>query len=244
MATLDELRIEQLLSPFNKPQGIATLSQAASPLSFRYQDQIYPTYGTSNQYYPMGAPGTADDMVGTVAPGTADDLISTGFYATPDMNYPSAPANRLAGLNLDKFQGVGSFGIANEEDVEQVEYLPGQTKSIRDRVKDLALKGATGILGLINPALGFFARGLKGIGSLNDRIQQSDFGRSKTLKDYLQARRDRKAAEEAARRGSIKELQARIDRGDFGGGEGGGGGGFQGHGGYGTSAERGAALHG
>ena len=58
MATLDELRLEQLLSPFNKPQGIATLSQAASPVSFRYQDQIYPTYGTSNQYYPMGAPGT------------------------------------------------------------------------------------------------------------------------------------------------------------------------------------------
>ena len=39
------------------------------------------------------------------------------------MNYPTAPANRLAGLNLDKFQGVGSFGIANEEIVEQVEYL-------------------------------------------------------------------------------------------------------------------------
>ena len=34
MATLDELRLEQLLSPFNKPQGIATLSQAASPVSF------------------------------------------------------------------------------------------------------------------------------------------------------------------------------------------------------------------
>ena len=143
---------------------------------------------------------------------------------------------------------AGSFGIANEEDVEQVEYLPGQTKSIRDRVKDLALKGATGILGLINPALGFFARGLKGIGSLNDRIQQSDFGRSKTLKEFLDKRRARKAAEEAAARdamrASVRNLQSRIDRGDFGGGEGGGGGGFQGHGGYGTSAERGAALHG
>ena len=41
----------------------------------------------------------------------------------------------------------------------------------------------------------------------------------------------------------IKELQSRIDKGDFGGPSGGGGG-FSGHGGYGSSTERGGALHG
>ena len=44
-------------------------------------------------------------------------------------------------------------------------------------------------------------------------------------------------------RGSVKDLQSRIDRGDFGGPSDGGGG-FSGEGGYGSSAERGGALHG
>ena len=40
-----------------------------------------------------------------------------------------------------------------------------------------------------------------------------------------------------------KELQRRIDKGEFGGPKNGGDG-FSGHGGYGSSAERGGALHG
>ena len=46
----------------------------------------------------------------------------------------------------------------------------------------------------------------------------------------------------AITREEVRDLQSRIDRGDFGGPAGGGG--FSGHGGYGSSAERGGALHG
>ena len=46
----------------------------------------------------------------------------------------------------------------------------------------------------------------------------------------------------AITREEVRDLQSRIDRGDFGGPAGGGG--FEGHGGYGSSAERGGALHG
>ena len=38
MATLDEIRLEQLLRPLEGPSGIASLN----PLAFQYQDQLYP----------------------------------------------------------------------------------------------------------------------------------------------------------------------------------------------------------
>ena len=49
-------------------------------------------------------------------------------------------------------------------------------------------------------------------------IQTFDtFGRSTSLADFFQRQRDKRARETAAMRGSVKELQSRIDRGDFGG---------------------------
>jgi len=60
-----------------------------------------------------------------------------------------------------------------------------------------------------------------GIGSLNNRLQNSDFGRSATLAEFFQRRRDRKAREEAAARGAAKEIQRNISQGtsgDIGGG--------------------------
>ena len=112
-------------------------------------------------------------------------------------------------------------------------------------------------LGLVtgNPLIGLLARG---IGALGDRFSLpgtvggvdlrgdttfDTFRRSTSLKDFLQRQRDKRARETAAMRGSVKDLQSRIDRGDFGGSKDGGGG-FQGEGGYGSSAERGGALHG
>lgn len=237
--TFDELRLQQLLGPFNRPQGITSLN----PLAFRFQQESYlpnPSgtsdqgyaigpYGTSNTGYsigPFATPddmlstglyATPDDMVGTTAPGTADDMISTGFYATPDMNFPFAPANRLAGLNLNKFEGVASLG-RNDEDVEQVDLLPGQTKSIRQRIKELGSAGLAGIFAKVNPALSFISKGLKGIASLNNRLQQSEFGRSKTLKEFLDKRRERKAAEQrAADKARLDAIRA-IRSGDGGGG--------------------------
>ena len=73
----------------------------------------------------------------------------------------------------------------------------------------------------------------RGIGSLVSNIQNPYTNMFGQLNKETQS---------AITREEVRDLQNRIDRGDFGG-KAGGGGGFSGHGGYGTSAERGGALH-
>jgi len=86
-----------------------------------------------------------------------------------------------------------------------------------------------GIRGLLQAAMGYISKSpigligslFGGIGSLNNRLQNSDFGRSATLAEFFQRRRDRKAREEAAARGAAKEIQRNISQGtsgDIGGG--------------------------
>ena len=172
-----------------------------------------------DQGYLTGLPGTADDVFPFQPPGTADDRIAnlSGVPGTADDVFPFAAANRLQGLDLDRFKGIGTLGVANEEDVEQ-EFLPGQKKSggIADLFKTLigfAIPGANFFLNKGREALG-------GIRSLNQRLRNTDFGRSKNLMDYLdmkkyggyQGREDARAATMAQARG----IQKKIDRGDFG----------------------------
>jgi len=192
--TYDELRLQQLLGPFNRPQGIASLSQAASPLSFQYVDQLYPDLQSTDVGYSIAPPGSADEGYAIGPSGTADDLISTGFYGNSNIGFPSAPANRLQGLDLPRFQGVSELG-RQDEDVEQVEYLPGQEPSgiekLINKVSSVPNVIGTGISALIsrfNPILGFITGGLRSLGGLNQRLQQSDFGRSKTLAEYFDRR--------------------------------------------------------
>ena len=107
-----------------------------------------------------------------------------------------------------------SFGVANEEDEEQ-EFLPDQKKSsgIADLFRTL--------LGFAVPGLGLLTGGFDGIRSLNQRLRNTDFGRSKNLMDFIdmkkyggyQGREDARAATMAQARGA----QKKIDRGDFGG---------------------------
>ena len=90
-----------------------------------------------------------------------------------------------------------SYGVANEEDVEQ-EFLPDQKKS--SSLADLFRT----LIGFAVPGANFFlnqGRGaLDGIKSLNQRLRNTDFAKSNTLADYFDARsyggrdaRDRKA---------------------------------------------------
>ena len=92
-----------------------------------------------------------------------------------------------------------SYGVANEEDVEQVEYLPGQEPTGIAKLFDFLSNfiPGVGLIKRLNESGGI--RGLVpgGIRNLNQRIQQSDFGRSSTLAEYFQKRRERKQAERA-----------------------------------------------
>ena len=103
------------------------------------------------------------------------------------------PTNVQTGIMTQApLQNLGfdtSFGVANEEDVEQ-EFLPGQKKS--GGIADLF----RALFGLVVPGAGLLmgggARALEGIKSLNQRLRNTDFARSKTLSDYFATRRNKR----------------------------------------------------
>ena len=67
--------------------------------------------------------------------------------------------------------------------------------------------------------LGLVKRGLESLRGFNNRIQQSDFGQSRTLMDYLDARKygGRRARDDARARtmAQTRGIQKKIDRGEF-----------------------------
>ena len=81
------------------------------------------------------------------------------------------------------------------------------------------------LLGFVNPFVGMAARGImgipKGIVNFNNKIQNSDFGKSTSLADYLDIRSyggfDEREEARKNTMSSAKDLQARIDAGEFGG---------------------------
>jgi len=96
---------------------------------------------------------------------------------------------------------------------------------------DFAKQLGSTALGVItgNPFVGLIARGLGSLagtgrvgitGGMNLRGDSTldTFGRSTSIADFMQRQRDKKAVEAAQRRGALKELQSRIDKGDFDGG--------------------------
>jgi len=213
----DVLPPNPFLSPGTADDPYANLLGLPATQDMGYLTGVPQT--ADDQGYFVGLPGTADDVFPFEPPGTADDRIANliGVPGTADDVFPFAPKNRLGGLDLDRFEGIGTLGVANEEDVEQ-EFLPGQKKSggIADLFK--------AILGFAIPGANFFLNKgsdvLGGIRSLNQRLRNTDFGRSRSLADYFdmkkyggyQGREDARAATMAQARG----IQKKIDRGDYG----------------------------
>jgi len=92
-----------------------------------------------DQGYFIGLPGTADDVFPFEPPGTADDRIANliGVSGTADDVFPFAPKNRLGGLDLNRFEGIGTLNVANEEDVEQVDYLGSKPNKFQEGIGKL-----------------------------------------------------------------------------------------------------------
>ena len=90
-----------------------------------------------------------------------------------------------------------------DDDEEQVEYLPGQEpKSFRDSgtLKEYfenrdPLTGIMNLFRNLPTPMNILRGGLEGIRGLNQRIRNTDFGQSKTMQEYLQRREARKDAE-------------------------------------------------
>ena len=178
-----------------------------------------------------------------------DSFFTKAFAPEPTLEELQELQNRQA-LNRAGIMAIDDAGLTTPayEDFAQVA-KPGFNLGF---AKQLGKQALTGILSAINPVAGLIARGLSGMPGrvgiqggvgLRGDTNLDTFARSTSFADFAQRMRDKRAREEAARRGSLKDLQSRIDRGDFGKSKDGGGG-FSGEGGYGSSAERGGAIHG
>ena len=194
-------------------------------------------------------------------------FVYEGLYEEPAYTGPNIdPMYNLGARqfgNMDRMTGImkqaqaplqnlgidTSYGVANEADEEvdiEETKQPSGLQNILQAILGFAIPGSSLITG-----------GLESLRGFNGRLQNSDFGQSKTLADYFDARSygGRQARDDAAARNmaQARGIQKGIDRGDFGGpdisdrGRGNIGssnssskssrGGF-------SSSDRGAALHG
>ena len=164
-------------------------------------------------------------------------------------------------------QGIAPLGFQQPQTTPLPDFGQMARNIIKNRAidyvgKKVGLPALGTVLGLgqsfVNP-LGLAAFGPAGVGigalqNINQSIQGSTFGRSATIADYLAAKRAEKAAKrdyERDKQGDVQTVPAKImniqptpqdiARGQIGEG---GGGGMSANASTGTSAERGAALHG
>jgi len=100
-----------------------------------------------------------------------------------------------------------SYGVANEEDVEQ-EFLPDQEPSGIAKLFEF--------LGKLPTPFNLVRRGLESLRGLNQKIRSTDFAKSSTLADYLDARSygGRDARDRAAQQNmrEARAIQRQVDR--------------------------------
>ena len=103
-----------------------------------------------------------------------------------------------------------SYGVANEEDVEQ-EFLPDREPSGIAKLFEF--------LGKLPTPFNLARRGLESLRGLNDRIQGSDFGQATSLMDYLDMRKygGAQGRDDAAARtmAQARGIQNKIDTGEY-----------------------------
>ena len=123
-------------------------------------------------------------------------------------------------IDINRFQGVSDMSIIDEttNDEQDQEYIDQVNQSNNKFGGIMDLIGS-----LVIPGYGFFKGiakgGLEGLRGFNNRLQNSDFGRSPTLVDYLDARsyggrdaRDRAASQNMR---EARAIQKQVDmRGD------------------------------
>ena len=142
--------------------------------------------------------------------------VPPDFINAPQNFYPPQTTGimKQVPLDMNRFQGVSDMSIIDEttNDEQDQNYINQVNKNKPNGIIDL-------IMGIALPGYSFLKNigkgGFDGIRGLNQRIQQSDFGRSKTLADYFDARkyggidaRDR-AAQKTMR--EARAIQKQVD---------------------------------
>jgi len=203
---------------------------------------IYPQYAPYNLYNSLndieGVAGRGETVYPSFENISNSSLSGLQNYKDAAMfNARMRSYDNLQNNNLEMLQQNyqnNNLGITNTEQFQDFYYdpnkyyadFPGYANLPEQKISS---GNRDGIRGLLQAAMGYISKSpigligslFSGIGSLNNRLQNSDFGRSATLAEFFQRRRDRKAREEAAIRGAQKEIQRNISQGtsgDIGGG--------------------------
>ena len=244
MATLDELRLQQLLRPLEGPSGIESLN----PLAFQFQNQLYPQSNNTmaknimsnfeNQLYPQSEEMRDAQILmnrpdGVFTNSVQDPAFSIQnlagydydpYLATKDnfnfnYNLGTRPAflRTNTPLDMNRFQGVSDMSIIDEttNDEQDQNYIEQVEKSRNP------LSGILDLLRNIPTPFNLARRGLESLKGFNQRLRQSDFGQAENLADYLDMRsygglRERNSAR-ARNMAQARGIQKGIDRGDFDG---------------------------
>ena len=156
MATLDELRLQQLLRPLEGPGGIVSLN----PLAFQYQDQFYPNQmqyqypprtdisPTQDFYQPrMDISPTQDFYQPRMDISPTQDFYQPREFVNAPQNYYQPDLTTLRGLDMNRFQGVSDRSIIDEttNDEEDQNYINQVEKS------NNPLKGILDFIGQFSP---------------------------------------------------------------------------------------------
>ena len=213
MATLDELRLQQLLRPFEGPGGIASLN----PLAFQFQNQLYPQSNNTmaknimsnfeTQLYPQSEEMRDAQILmnrpdGVFTNSVQDPAFSIQnlagydydpYLATKDnfnfnYNLGTRPAflRTNTPLDMNRFQGVSDMSMIDEttNDEQDQNYIEQVEKSRNP------LSGIMDLLRNIPTPFNLVRRGLE---SLRGSESLSDFRNSRTGAEFFKRRRDREA---------------------------------------------------
>jgi len=163
----------------------------------------------------IGVPMTLEEtMAGSVLPPDPRRFQSI-FPTTGIMQQAPQTVKDTISSNLlyeDLPSGIDtSYGVANEEDVEEeIKKKGGIAEFLRT------------MLGFAIPGAGLFTgdrSALQGIKSLNQRLRNTDFARSSSLADYLDAKsyggRDERDAAAARTMTQARGIQKKIDTGKY-----------------------------
>jgi len=209
MATLDELKLQQLLRPFEGPGGIASLN----PLAFQYQNQQYLNQDPTQDFYQPNNISPTQDFYPLDRNPTQMFYQPREFVNAPGaINYYQPDLTTLRGLDMNRFQGVSDMSLIDEttNDEQDQNYIEQVEKSRNP------LSGIMDLLRNIPTPFNLARRGLESLRGFNQKIRNTDFAKSSTLADYLDARSygGRDARDRAAQQNmrEARAIQRQVDR--------------------------------
>jgi len=230
MDTINKIRLNQLLQPFEGPGGIASLN----PLAFQYQDQQYLNQDPTQDFYEEVNISPTQNFYPLDRNPTQMFYQPREFVNAPNaIDYYQPDLTTLRGLDMNRFQGVSDMSKIDEttNDAQDFEFLPSANESDlgyfydanrnlydSDDQKPKGIAKLFEFLKNIPTPFNLARRGLESLRGVNQKLRGSTFALSPTLNDYFKAKRmEKKAAIGADRPGDGGDSGSRRGDADIAG---------------------------